>query len=248
MKTGTKPIPKKKKPTARRKTARTTTGKHEGTKESSNNTEKNSQSGTEGDSLFGHGDQIGATFSKGLDLAEAGLSLGLTLINRFGTIVQDSVMEKISGVMSAASNAPSDGTATSEQTTAYDNEQAPSSEPSEAMGQQDPAYYIVNRLPLTPGQSVQVSFSINNDSMDTPKRVKLKADGFTGATQGHTFSSKRFTVTPGTKTILPMDFEKFVLKGEIPKDISPDVYTGRILVFSDQAIEIPVRLLVTSAT
>ena len=246
MKTGTKPVSQKKKPTPRRRTTRAATGKREGKKESSAKSEKNGQRGTEGESLFGHGDQIGATFSKGLDLAEAGLSLGLTLINRFGTIVQDSVMEKISGVMNTTSDTPPDATSPSEQT-AHEHEQAPSSEPSEAMGQQDPAYYIVNRLPLTPGQSVQVSFSINNDSMDAPKRVKLKADGFTGATQGDTFSSKLFSVTPGTKTILPMDFEKFVLKGEIPKDISPDVYTGRILVLSEQAIEIPVRLLVTSA-
>ena len=247
MKTGTKPVSKKKKPTVRRKASRAVTGRQEGTKKSTQNTEKNGKPESADDSLFGHGDQIGATFAKGLDLAEAGLSLGLTLINRFGTIVQDSVMEKITGVMSTTSDASPDPAPTSAQA-AYDNEPSPSSDPSEAMGQQDPAYYIVNRLPLTPGQAVHVSFSINNDSMEIPKRVKLKADEFTGATQGHPLSSKGFTVTPGTKTILPMDFEKFVLKGKLPKDISPDVYTGRILVHSEQAIEIPVRLLVTSAT
>ncbi|WP_447965664.1 hypothetical protein [Nitrospira sp. Ecomares 2.1] len=199
------------------------------------------------DSVFGHGDQIGTTFAKGLDLAEAGLSLGLTLINRFGTIMQDSMMEKFSGVMGTATASPQES---APPTSSPRDPAAPmsSSEQSEGIEPQDPAYYIANRLPLTPGQSVQVSFSINNDSMDSAKNVKLKVDGFIGSTQGQVFPCKGFTVNPGTKTINPMDFEKFVLKGVIPDGLPPDIYHGRILVVSEQAIEIPVKLLVTSAT
>ncbi|MEO8325919.1 MAG: hypothetical protein ABI618_08725 [Nitrospirota bacterium] len=204
------------------------------------------QSTNSEDSVFGHGDQIGTTFAKGLDLAEAGLSLGLTLINRFGTMMQDSVMEKFSGVMGAATASPQE----SVPPTSRPRDSAapmPPSEQSEGIEPQDPAYYIANRLPLTPGQSVHVSFSINNDSMDSAKDVKLKVDGFIGSTQGQVFACKGFTVSPGTKTIEPMDFEKFVLKGVIPAGLPPDIYHGRILVVSEQAIEIPVKLLVTSA-
>ncbi len=229
---------KKKPPTRKSSTQRKSTAQASAHTDQSTNSE---------DSVFGHGDQIGTTFAKGLDLAEAGLSLGLTLINRFGTMMQDSVMEKFSGVMGAATASPQESAPPSSR--AGDSAAPmPPSEQSEGIEPQDPAYYIANRLPLTPGQSVHVSFSINNDSMDSAKDVKLKVDGFIGSTQGKVFPCKGFTVSPGMKTIEPMDFEKFVLKGVIPAGIPPDIYHGRILVVSEQAIEIPVKLLVTSAT
>ena len=222
---------------------RPSTQKKSTTKESAQATQGTSSE----DSVFGRGDQIGTTFAKGLDLAEAGLSLGLTLINRFGTMMQDSVLEKFSGVM-AASTAPPQDPSPSSPGPGDSTSSIPPSDQSEGMEPQDPAYYIANRLPLTPGKSVHVSFSINNDSMDSAKDVKLKVDGFIGSTQGRVFPCKGFTVSPGTKTIEPMDFEKFVLKGVIPAGIPPDIYHGRILVVSEQAIEIPVKLLVTSST
>lgn len=239
MKSEAKATAGKKKPQSRR----SSTQSQRTTKESAHGTQETGSK----DSVFGRGDQIGATFAKGLDLAEAGLSLGLTLINRFGTMMQDSVLEKFSGVMGAATPSPQDPASSSPRT----GESAPSmspSEQSEGLEPQDPAYYIANRLPLAPGQSVHVSFSINNDSMDSAKEVKLKVDGFIGSTQGQVFPCKGFTVTPGTKTIEPMDFEKFVLKGVVPAGIPPDIYHGRIVVVSEQAIEIPVKLLVTSAS
>lgn len=198
--------------------------------------------------MFGHGEQIGTTFAKGLDLAEAGLSLGLTLINRFGTMMQDSVLEKFSGVMDAATTSSQESAPSSSRSSRDSVAPVPSSEHPEGIEPQDPAYYIANRLPLTPGKPVHVSFSINNDSMDSARSVKLKVDGFIGSTQGQGFPGKGFTVSPGSKTIAPMDFEKFILKGLIPADLPPDIYHGRILVMSEQAIEIPVKLLVTSAT
>ena len=239
MKSEAKSPRSKKKPQSSRASAEAESA----TKESSQAT----QSANSEDSAFGRSDQIGATFAKGLDLAEAGLSLGLTLINRFGTMMQDSVLEKFSGVMNTA-NAPSydpDSASPKDRNTAPP---MPAPEQPEAMEPQDPAYYIANRLPLAPGQPVHVSFSINNDSMDSAKRVKLKIDGFTGSTQGQMFPCKGFMVTPGTKTIAPMDFEKFSLKGVVPAGTLPDIYHGRILVVSEQVIEIPVKLMVTSVS
>ena len=229
---------KKKSPSRRSSTQRKSTA------QASAHADQNTKSE---DSMFGHGDQIGTTFAKGLDLAEAGLSLGLTLINRFGTMMQDSVLEKFSGVMGAAT-ASSQESAPSSSRSHDSTVPGPSPEHPEGIEPQDPAYYIANRLPLTPGQPAHVSFSINNDSMDAAKNVKLKVDGFIGSTQGQVFPCKGFTVSPGTKTIEPMDFEKFILKGVIPAGLPPDIYHGRIVVMSEQAIEIPVKLLVTSAT
>lgn len=242
MKSESKTTPSKN--SKKKSQARRSSTPRKSTAQASAHTDQNTNSE---DSVFGHGDQIGTTFAKGLDLAEAGLSLGLTLINRFGTMMQDSVMEKFSGVMGAATASPQES-ASSSSRPVDSAAPMPSSEQSEGIEPQDPAYYIANRLPLTPGQSVHVSFSINNDSIDSAKDVKLKVDGFIGSTQGQVFPCKGFTVSPGTKTIEPMDFEKFVLKGVIPAGLPPDIYHGRILVVSEQAIEIPVKLLVTSAT
>ena len=43
---------------------------------------------TEGQAFGGRADQLGTIVTKGLDLAEAGLSLGLSMINQFGAVAQ----------------------------------------------------------------------------------------------------------------------------------------------------------------
>jgi len=199
------------------------------------------------ESLFGKSDQINATFSKGLDLAEAGLSLGLTLINRFGTMVQDSVLEKFSGVLSSAPGPSSQGDSPSNGPDGSQTPSPPSAQDTdESLEAQDPSSYIVNRLPLSPEQPVSVSFSINNDSLEASKKVKVAVEGFVGFTHGQSFSAKGFSVTPSSKVIAPMDFEKFVLKGKLPAGLQADIYQGRIIVMADQAFDIPVKLMVTS--
>ena len=208
---------------------------------------RSKQSPPKEESLFGKSDQIGATFSKGLDLAEAGLSLGLTLINRFGTMVQDSVLEKFSGVMASAS-APSSTEDRTSDGARHSSPPAQERDSAEFTGTHDPNYYIVNRLPLSAEGPVNVSFSINNDSLEAGKKVKVQVEGFVGLTHGQSFSSEGFAVTPSSKVIAPMDFEKFVLKGKLPAGLPADIYQGRVIVTADQAFDIPVKLMVTSGT
>lgn len=188
----------------------------------------------------GPADQLGSILSRGLDLAEASLGLGLTVISRMGTLAQQQVLDRIS----PASPAPDLGQA------------APTeAAPGAAVGQpgqtvqaqsvpQEPSYCITNRLPLAPGGIVEVSFSINNDSMTTPKQVRLTVDGFTGEAEGGRFEAGPFVVKPSRRTIAPMDFEKFVLHGAVPPEVQPDVYHGWVVVTSGSEFRIPIRLVV----
>jgi hypothetical protein len=110
---------------------------------------------------------------------------------------------------------------------------------------EEPAYGITNRLPLLPGGPVQISFSINNDSMIEPKKVQVRVEGFTGDTHGAQISSALFKVKPAQKTIAPVDFDKFYLTGTLPADVPPDVYRGCVVVTSDTELGIPVILAAT---
>lgn len=178
----------------------------------------------------GRADQVGALFSKGLDLAEAGLSLGVTLVNRVGVAAQQQIVERF---MSQAA-------------TAVDPATAGAPAPSAPAAPEPEAYGISNRLPLQPGSEVRVSFSINNDSMVAPKKVALGLEGFVGDAHGRRLNAAGFAVQPARKTIAPMDFEKFVLKGVVPPKAPPDVYRGWVIVGSDTELRIPVWLVVSS--
>ena len=179
-------------------------------------------------------DQVGMILAKGLDLAEAGVSLGVTIVNRIGSAAQQQVLERMAAAMqreatgAAASPAP------------------PMPETAEAPPPEAPAFYITNRLPLAPGGTVKVSFSINNDSMVAPKKVALRIEGFHGETTGASLPAESMSIKPETRTIAPVDFEKFVLRGAVPAETPPDVYFGWILVASDDELRIPVRLTVSS--
>jgi len=176
-------------------------------------------------------DQVGLILAKGLDLAEAGVSLGVTIVNRIGSAAQQQVLERMAAAMQrdAAGAAPSP------------MPEAPEAPPPEA-----PAFYITNRLPLTPGGTVKVSFSINNDSLVAPKKVELRVDAFQGEMTGASLPAESLAVKPATRSIAPVDFEKFVLQGAVPAEMPPDIYLGWILVASDDELRIPVRLVVSA--
>lgn len=186
-----------------------------------------------GGGLRGRADQFGALFSKGLDLAEAGLSLGVTLVNRVGVAAQEQIVERF---MSQAATASEPSMAAAPPPPAPSAPDAPEPE----------VYGISNRLPLMPGGEVRVSFSINNDSMEAPKRVTLSLEGFVGDAHGRRLNVAGFTVKPARKTIAPMDFEKFVLEGVLPPKAPQDVYRGWVIVSSDAELRIPVWLVVSS--
>jgi hypothetical protein len=178
-------------------------------------------------------DQVGMILAKGLDLAEAGVSLGVTIVNRIGSAAQQQVLERM-----AAAIQPRDEPDTPPPPMQAEGAPASPAEPA--------TFFITNRLPLTPGGTVKVSFSINNDSMVAPKKVALRIEGFQGETTGASLPAEGLSIRPETKSIAPVDFEKFVLSGAVPVEIPPDIYFGWILVSSDDELRIPVRLTVSS--
>ncbi|HUO97649.1 MAG TPA: hypothetical protein VMU01_03230 [Rhizomicrobium sp.] len=169
-------------------------------------------------------DQMGTILAKGLDLAEAGVSLGVTIIGRVGAAAQQKLREGLDAAAQPATAAEPQA------------EQAPVAEPE---------YGLTNRLPLAPGGTVRISFSVNNDSLTEPKKVELRVEGFAGDTQGARLDPAQFTIKPAQKTIAPVDFEKFVLQGPVAGDVPPDVYRGAVVVESGTSFRIPVVLVVT---
>ena len=182
-------------------------------------------------------DQVGTILARGLDLAEAGISLGVTIISRVGVAAQQKIRD---GIDAAA--AP--GVAPAGPGPRQPGEAQPFSHPESPAPEPEPAYCITNRLPLTPGGAVKISFSVNNDSMTEPKKVDLRIDGFTGDTQGGQLDASAFTVKPAQKTIAPVDFEKFILQGSVPANAPPDVYRGVVIAVSGNELKIPVVLVV----
>jgi hypothetical protein len=173
-------------------------------------------------------DQMGTILAKGLDLAEAGVSLGATILNRVSLAAQQKIRE---GLDAAGQPQPA----------------PPSAAPEEPVepGEADAAYGLANRLPVTPGGEVSISFSVNNDSMTEVRKVEFKVQGFAGESRQAAIDAAAFAVKPAQKTIAPVDFEKFVLKGAVPETAPPDVYRGVVVVRSDKDLFIPVVLVVT---
>ncbi len=191
----------------------------------------------------GRSDQLGTIVAKGLDLAEASLSLGLTMISRFGAVAQQQVFDRLAvGATAqpgaAAAERPPEGAEAT-----YADVPAPHvTAPEEA-----PFYCVTNRTPLTPGARVKVSFSINNDSVTAAKKVSVRIEGFAGENEHRRLDAGLFSVKPATRTIAPTDFEKFVLEGTVPPDAPPDTYVGSIVVFSEDEFRIPVRIVVMTS-
>lgn len=183
--------------------------------------------------LAGRAEQVGAIIVKTLDLAEAGLSLGITVLTRAGAAAQGAIAERMPEGPGAVYAQPSGP--------ANDYPEHPSSEPP---GAPEEAFFLANRVPLAPGGEVRVSFSITNDSLVEPKRVALRVEPLVGEQHGVRIDGGAFAVRPGKKTIPPMDFEKFVLTGTLPAGAPPDVYGGAVIVHSTDEMSIPVRLLV----
>jgi hypothetical protein len=176
-------------------------------------------------------DRFGDLLGKGLDLAEAGLSLGLTVASTLGAAAQQKIIEKL---MEATAPEPA---------TPAPPPAAPSPGPG-ASPAQPQTFGITNRLRLAPGMPVNISFSINNDSGTAPKQVTLRAEPFTGERTGALLPPSALSVAPDSATIAPMDFEKFVLRGAIPDSSPTDIYHGSIAVTADESVRIPVVLVI----
>jgi hypothetical protein len=172
-------------------------------------------------------DQMGTILAKGLDLAEAGVSLGATILSRVSIAASQRIREGLETAAQPPPGAPGQ----------------PDAPPPEA--EADPPYGLVNRLPLTPGGAARISFSVNNDSMTEVRKVEFMVQGFAGDSGKASIDAGAFAVKPARKTIAPVDFEKFVLEGPVPADLPPDVYRGVVVVRSDKDLFIPIVLVVT---
>jgi hypothetical protein len=159
--------------------------------------------------------RFGEILARGLDLAEAGMNLGLTIATTVGSAAQQKITERL-----------------------FDPAPEPARPPQPVEPEPQP-YGITNRLPVFAGGAVSISFSINNESASAPKGVVLRLDGFAGD-RGGPLAADGFRFVPAQAAIAPMDFEKFVLEGVIPAGTSPDIYRGSVLVESDANIAIPV--------
>lgn len=184
-------------------------------------------------------DQMGTILAKGLDLAEAGVSLGVTILNRVSLVAQQKIREGLDGAAQSQSGAQPGAQSGAQPGPSGATPDAPA-ESAEA-----DQYGLTNRLPLTPGGEVRISFSVNNDSVTEVRKVEFKVQGFAGESREAAIDASAFAVKPGQKTIAPVDFEKFVLKGVVPDTTPPDVYRGVVVVHSDKDLFIPVILVVT---
>jgi hypothetical protein len=183
-------------------------------------------------------DRLGDIVARGFDLAEAGMSLGLTLLTTVGAAAQKKILEPVmESALSSAFNMSAQAAAppTPAATTAAS---APSSTPDIPAGPAE--YIIVNRLPLVRGAPFAVSFSISNDDALAEKPVSLSIEPLTGERSGVKLPLQFITVIPQQAVIAPMDFEKFSLRGALPPELPPDRYHGFVLV--DGAVRIPVLL------
>jgi len=187
-------------------------------------------------------DQVGSVVSKLLELAEAGVDLGNNFLSLLNSLAQNQLKETANSGDGAYGVASHHGVP--EGAAAGPAPRPEAAEEAAAPGP-DAGYCIINRLPLPPGGPVQVSFSINNDLPRKKRKLHVAAGGFVGAVHGFELDDRSFSVQPAEKTIAPMDFEKFVLKGKIPKDAPEDSYNGWVNVDGDEDMKIPVVLVVT---
>ncbi len=213
-----------------------------------------------GDEVLQNRAHFGEVVNKGLDLAEAGIGIGFDVVTRLGSIFKGQVFDKISssGMLNPVmgNNAASQGYPDNHhapETPSYyaqhggqaGSSPAQSSGDTAQNGEIAPAYYLFNRLPLFPGAEVVLSFSINNDSLTADKIIRISVEGFVGETRQAVLDTNTFSVTPNEISIAPADFEKFVLKGNIPAAAPADNYHGWLVLSEQGLYRIPVVLVVS---
>lgn len=176
-------------------------------------------------------ERFGEILARGLDLAEAGMTLGLTVLGTLGAAAQTKIIERM--LNPSAEGAAAEPAATHA-----------AAGPAPAGASENATYGITNRLPLRPGDAVSISFSVNNESAAVAKNVRLVVEAFSGERSGAVLPQDCLEVSPGERAIAPMDFEKFVLEGRIPADVTPDRYRGSVMVLGEGPMRIPVLLAV----
>lgn len=190
--------------------------------------------------LLGRKDQIGSILNKGLDLAEAGIGLGINLVSQLGSMVQGQAINKIIG----GEKASVVNTHTEPENTYSEYSKAEETGKDRRSSGYPDGTCIKNRMPIFPGNEVNISFSINNDSPSSTKKLKLGVEGFIGEEHQFKLDHQAFSVHPSEKAIAPMDFDKFTLTGKLPKETPEDSYNGWIIISGEKQFRIPVTLIV----
>ncbi len=190
-------------------------------------------------------DRFGELLARGLDLAEAGLSLGLTMLGTIGSAAQTKIIERM--LSPQAEEPPAAGPPAAPGVAPGAAAPGPLAAMAPGAAAATPSYGITNRLPLRPGGAVRISFSINNESAEAAKPVRLLVEAFAGERTGATLPEGALGVTPPEIAIAPMDFEKFLLEGMIPDALPPDLYRGSVVVLGEGTIRIPVLLSVEAS-
>jgi hypothetical protein len=173
-------------------------------------------------------DRLGILMTKGMDLAETGFSLGINMIDRFAKVGPGGIFNvRPQATSQQEEHNPPEGEAPHQQT------------------KSDSGLIIVNSLRIFPGTTATITFSLNNDSVDSPKSVILSVDGFNGQSTGAQIDSSTFSITPRKQTIAPADFEKFTIQGPVPMNIPADTYTGFLKISGDEEASIPVAVIIS---
>lgn len=169
--------------------------------------------------------QLASLFSAGVGFTQAGLSLGMGLLNSFASMQEQMVQRLRSGEP-------------------LERHPARAAEPEAVAGPQTaPEAGVTHALPLSLGGAVYLSLSLNNDSRTETKAVTLELVGLQGE-QGLQWPAATLTVTPTRCAIRPLDFEKIVISGSVPAELAPDIYHGHIAVSGAEQLQIPVRFVV----
>lgn len=184
--------------------------------------------------------------NKGLDLAESGIGLGVNIVVRLSSILKGQVLDRFNAaemLSSVMNNMKSD----QQQAGTQDPIHQATADYAYQEQVSEQSYQLYNRLPLCPGDKFSLSFSVNNDSMDAEKAIKLEVAPFTGERHNSQIPANQLTITPAETLIAAADFEKFVLSGIVDPDLPVDTYHGWVMVKAEQEYRIPVVLEVSVA-
>jgi hypothetical protein len=160
-------------------------------------------------------------YGRSMEIVGKGLEMGLSLINSGGERIINALAAKI---------APGPQHVPSPAAFAQTGNQ---SEPVDQA-------LIGNAIPVVPGSELYVSFSLSNDVPGVTKHIRVSLEPLSGEHSGHPLDISALSIVPAEKSILPLDFEKFVIQGRITDDTIPDRYSGLISVQGDEQFKVRV--------
>jgi hypothetical protein len=189
--------------------------------------------------------QVEQIFNKGLDVAEAGVELGVSIVTKLGSLMKDQILEKVipENITEKVGSEVSPGGGQTPNMHHEAGQEAPV--PDQGGQMSHGGLCLSNRLPVFQGGTVSMPFSINNDSADSVKKIRLGTEGFIGEIHKYIIDGRSFSLKPSKKNIAPMDFDKFVLTGPVPVEAPDDTYHGLIHIYGEEGFRIPVMLVVS---